>query len=245
MKKTLVLFMVIICFMIFQINPVLVKYASAASFSVGASTWYSWWKFEKDDNMNMKPTLVFGPVISVGFGGPFSLSGVFLYGKFEPEDSGDNGGPDYITRFDSDISLNYNINSFLKIFGGVKYMDFRWDEEESSGRHFSMGPGLGVGLTIPLVNSFYFLTNLSGIYNIGKHEQDSSYSGTSTSTDLIEKGINTNISFAYYIAAASTSITIGFRYQYVMSDFKEESDETGGDDNFIFYGPTLSVVYTF
>ncbi|MBN2041213.1 MAG: hypothetical protein JW864_14310 [Spirochaetes bacterium] len=226
-------------------NPLFEKKASAAGFSAGVSTWYAWWKFSESDNMDMKPAFLFGPVLSFGFGGSYSLSGVFLYGKFKPEDTED--GPSDISRFDSDISLNYNINRYFKIFGGAKYMDFRWEDNYSEGKHYSVGPGLGVGITIPLAGSFYFLTNLSGTYTLGEHVQDESNEtgGTVTMTsDLAETGINTNISVACYIATASTSLTLGLRYQYVISDYKDESEHMQ-DEKFTFYGITLSAVYTF
>lgn len=245
MKKAIIIALGITFFLFSNINSALIKKASAADFSIGASTWYSWWKFSESENMKMKPTLVFGPVLSVGFGGPFSLSGVFLYGKFKPEKNDSNdGGPDYITRFDSDISLNYNINRYFKIFGGGKYMDFRWDEQYSSGKHYSLGPGLGIGLTAPLAGSFYFLTNVSGTYTLGNHEEkrEESTGTVNSSTKITEIGINTNASVAYYIASASTSITLGFRYQYVISKY-DDPDYNG--ENFSFYGPTLSVVFTF
>jgi hypothetical protein len=237
MKK--LIFATITFFLFATLQSAFIENASAADISLGASGWYSWWEFEESENMNIKPTILFGPVLSLGFGGSFSLSGVFLYGKFKAEEERD--APDYITRFDSDVSLNYNINKYFKIFAGAKYMDFRWDEEHSNGKHYSIGPGLGVGATLPLVSSFYLLCNVSGTYTLGKHEQNNS-GDEDEESDIVEKGINTNVSIAYYIVSASTSINLGFRYHYVISEYKDVDDY---DDTFHFYGATLSAVYSF
>ncbi len=74
----------------------------------------------------------------------WSLAGVFLYGRFTSKDKGSEQRVDTISRFDSDLSLNYNINRYFKIFGGGKFMGFNWDNEGDSGngKHWSAGPDL-------------------------------------------------------------------------------------------------------
>lgn len=247
MRKISVKFALII--LLFISLPV--SYSSATDLSLGASTWYSWWDFKESD-MGMDPAFLYGPLLSVNFNNPFSISCILLYGEFksknEPSPDGGSGGPEAITRFDTDTTLNYNFNRYLKIFTGVKYMGFSWKEEQSDGTHYSVGPGLGVGATIPLFKSIYLLLNASYTYALGKHEQ-SYYDGESNtegtdSVDLNETCYNTNATIAYYIQSASTSLNLGFRYQYVISDYKEEKNHME-DDSFSFYGVTFSAVYSF
>ncbi len=110
-----------------------------------------------------------------------------------------------------------------------------------NGEHWSAGPGLGIGSTLPLTNSLYLLFNVSGTYSWGKHVDTES--NVTRTNKLTERGFNTNLSFAYYFASASTSVNLGFRYQYVSIDYLEETNNK--DHALIFYGPTLSVVYSF
>ncbi len=243
MKKLIFAILMTFSFIIFPF----INKSSALEVSAGVATWYAWWEnVNNDSNMNLNPALLYGPIISLRFDESWSLAGVFLYGRFSGKDQeGEDGGPDKISRYDSDISLNYNINRYFKIFTGGKFMGFSWDENQSDGKHWSAGPGLGLGATFPLTQSFYLLFNISGTYSWGKHDQ--SNSGTSddkSSVKLNERGFNSTLSFAYYIASASTSINLGFRYHYFYIDYAE-NDDHNKDEAHNFFGPTLSVVYSF
>jgi hypothetical protein len=238
MKKLILTIFLSLSFIIFPF----VNRASAVETSLGISTWYCWWD-SLDGDMNLNPTLVLGPVLSARFDESWSLAGVFLFGRFTNKDKNSEGGPDEISRFDSDLSLNYNINRYFKIFGGGKFMGFNWNESNGDGNHWSAGPGLGLGTTLPLTNSLYLLFNFSGTYSWGKHDQTGGSSSTKTTMNITERGFNTNLSFAYYFASASTSLNLGFRYQYLFIDYTENSEYK--DEAHAFYGPTLSVVYSF
>ncbi|MFH0975461.1 MAG: hypothetical protein V1874_06725 [Spirochaetota bacterium] len=235
MKKFICAVFFIISFIIFP----LFQSSLSAEMSVGASTWYCWWKASGDTNdMNLKPTLLYGPAASVRINDSWSIAGVFLYGQFTGKENTD-GSPDNISRFDSDLSLNYNINRYFKLFGGGKLMGFNWDSSQDSGKHWSAGPGLGIGSTLPLVSNLYLLLNLSGTYSWGKHDGDNN--GDNNNGSIKENTFNTNASLAYYFASASTSVNLGFRYQYLFIDNPGENK----NDTFYFYGGTLSVVYSF
>ena len=211
----------------------------SAEVSLGLSAWYAEWKFLNDDSsMDMKPGLLIGPSLSTRLDDSWSIAGVFLYGRFNNE-GGQDSGPDYIDRFDSDLSLNYNINRYFKIFAGGKFMGYLWDEGGGQGKHWSAGPGIGIGTTIPLINDFYLLFNVSGTYSWGQNNNVSS-----SDTGLTETGVNASMSIAYYISSASTSISLGFRDQFFKCDYKEESEQAQ-DESFNFYGITLSAVFTF
>lgn len=243
MKKIILTVLLSLSFIIYPS----IKKASAVEISAGASTWFCWWDSHVEgDNMNLKPTLLFGPALSARFNESWNLAGVFLYGKFKSKDDGDgsnNSGPDSITRFDSDLSLNYNFNRYVKVFGGGKYMGFNLDENGGSGKHWSAGPGLGMGTTLPLTESLYLLFNLSGTYSWGKHDSHED-NGTKTTVDMNEMGGNTTLSLAYYFASASTSVSLGFRYHYLYIDYSKNNNNTK-DGAITFYGPTFSVIYSF
>ncbi len=232
MKKILLIILLSILF----IFP-LAYTAFAVEASLGVSTWYCWWKFNDNSDMDLDPALLFGPVLSLRFSESWSLSGVFLYGKF---DSRNDNQPD-ITRYDSDLSLNYNINRYFKIFAGGKYMAFTW-KDGGGGEHWSAGPGLGIGSTFPLTESLYLLLNLSGTYSFGTHDSHTD-DGRKKALDMTETSFNSNMAFAYYISPASASVNLGFRYQLVRSDFKDNTNEKDGSSS--FFGPTLSLVYSF
>ncbi len=242
MKKLIFIILLSISILIFPAA----SYVSAEGLSIGASTWYCWWKFNDNESMKVDPTLLFGPVFSYRFTDSWSLAGVFLYGRFKNNENGDGGGGSVdINRFDSDISLNYNINRYFKIFGGAKFMGFYWEQPNGKGTHMSAGPGLGIGSTFPLTEYLYFLFNISATSSLGKQNEPGNDSGSSNrSSNLNENGFNSNISLAYYIASASTSITLGFRYQYVFINYLSNNSYYE-DESMSFYGVTLSAVFSF
>ena len=59
-----------------------------------------------------------------------------------------------------------------------------------------------------------------------------------------EYGINSNISIAYYIAQASTVISLGGRYQYIFVNYKN-NDIGLSEIRFTMYGVTFTATYTF
>jgi len=208
----------------------------AVDLNLGAATWYSWWEMETDrGTQTIDPTFLVGPVVSLGFSEHWNISMVFLYGQFK---MGEDGGNDEINRVDSDISINYAINNYLKIFGGIKAMGYYWN----NGHHHSLGPALGIGLTIPVYGNFYLLGNISGMYNYGEHiDEESEYDDRRRSI-IREYGYNSTVSLAYYIENASTTVSLGGRYQYFRDDYELEQSD---DADLRFYGITLSLVYSF
>ena len=231
MKNFCFAIFVIISFIVFPLSTS----TSAVEISAGVSTWYTYWKFTDNENMDMKPNFMYGPALSLRLTDNWSIAGVFLYGKFNNEGS-DN--PDYLSRYDLDISLNYNFNRYFKIFGGGKILAFTWKEDGTTRKHWSAGPGLGIGTTLPITSNIFFLFNVSGTYTKGNHEN-----GNKPDDKLTETGINTTAAFAYYIASATTSINLGFRYQYIYMNYATE--DSNSDEGMRFYGVTLSAVYTF
>ncbi len=206
--------------------------SQALQVGVGASAWYADWKFESDQgDTEFGPAFIYGPILTLGFSPQWSLSGVFLYGKFDQ--TGTGGGPGEITRFDSDVALNYSINQYFKIFAGFKYMGYKFDE----GDHTGYGPGFGISIVVPVSDNLFLLGSLSGLYIWGSHDT------SRQDYDYTEPGYNASASLAYRFAGASTVISLGYRYQYFNTRPESSSDDS--DINHTFYGVTLSAIYSF
>jgi hypothetical protein len=203
--------------------------SKAVDISIGAAAWYANWKmaYSSESFTPYKPGLMYGPVYSVNFNNDWSIAGVFLYGKFGPKEL------DYSEeRIDLDTTLNYSINRYLKVFGGVKYM---YNGDSYIDYHDSVGPAVGVGITVPVFDNLFILGNFSVMYLKGEEK----FSGDKLK--FTESGFNTSLAMAYYFESMSTSVNLGYRYQ--RYDLKYSDDP----DKFIytFYGPTLSAVYSF
>jgi hypothetical protein len=211
--------------------------SQALQVGVGASTWYTNWIFESDNGeFEFDRTFIYGPILTLGFSPQWSLSGVFLYGKFKQ--SSDEEGPGEITRFDSDIALNYSISRYIKVFAGFKYMGYNFD----NGDHAGYGPGFGLSLVMPLTDSFFLIGNFSGLYIWG-HHKDEGNDSQGNDYDYTEPGYNAGVSLAYHFTGASTVISLGFRYQYFKTH--PDSSTTESDLTHTFYGATLSAIYSF
>jgi len=228
MKK----FIVIIATAVISVLVILPSTTSAAELTVGATTWYTWWDLKSTGmNNSIDPTLLYGPALSLKFSDDFNLSFVFLYGKFDMKDSSGPGTQE-ISRTDSDLALNYRLNNYFKIFIGAKYMAYKMPDFS----HRSTGPGAGISAVIPVAGNFFILGNVSALYLWGKEKQDVE------KADFNEYGANTSISLAYYIESASTTISLGGRYQYFKTAY---DDPNNSDIKHHFYGATLSASYTF
>lgn len=235
MKKTIFLTSLSFILLFFIAQTTL----NAADLSVGATAWYTAWDYEDDadSGVTYDPAILYGPVLSLAMTSDLSLSFVFLYGQFQMDFENDDQSID-LTRYDSDLTLNYRISSYFKLFAGAKYMGFTW---EPNGKHQAIGPGAGVSAIFPAGGNFFILGYISGMYLQGNEEEKSrDYKETTT-----EYGGNASISLAYYIPDASTTISLGGRYQQLKITY---ADDNGGDtpDNMSkFYGVTLTAVYTF
>ncbi len=207
----------------------------ALQVGIGASAWYADWKFEsvgdEGHDVNFDPAFIYGPILTLGFSPQWSLSGVFLYGKYDQ--SSDGGGPGEISRFDSDLTLNYSISTYIKVFAGFKYMGYSFDD----GDHAGYGPGFGISLIAPLTETFFLIGNLSGLYIWGHHKD------TNNDYDYTEPGLNAGVALAYHFTGASTVVSLGGRYQF----FKTQPDSSSNDEGnkHTFYGVTLSAIYSF
>ncbi len=211
----------------------------AADLSIGATAWYTAWDYSQDgpDGVKYDPAFLYGPVLSLAMTPDISMSFVFLYGKFQMNFESNNSSID-LSRYDSDLTLNYRISSYFKIFAGAKYFGFTWP---GGGKHAALGPGTGISSIFPIGGDFFILAYISGLYLMGNENGD-----TSRNYDVKTKeyGGNGSISLAYYIPTTSTTISLGGRYQQLWINYEEHPE---GIENSLskFYGVTVTAVYTF
>ena len=261
MKKYLLLTLIAI-----YIGIIIPCKAYSVDISVGTTIWALWMerKYESGSGgptMTQRDrhdqTFLYGPAMSAQFNDNFNLTFIYLYGQFDGTASF-NGK---VKRTDSDLALNYRLNDYFKAFGGLKYMAFSESALDSSGindrynaKHKGYGPGLGLSATLPVTENVYILTTLSGFYLWGKESGNASPSTPPPTIpfkqNYNEYGINTTISIAYYITPASTTISLGKRFQYFRTKYDGDVPRGGfnGDLNSMknkFYGTTLTATYSF
>jgi len=213
------------------------------------------------------PTFFFGPAISVKLNSDFNITFVYLYTKFNYTENvyedlgGTYGVKSKIKRSDSDFALNYKLTDYFKAFAGIKYLGYEikssYDvdvlniHQSSQSKHDSFGPGLGLSATFPIIDNIFILGTVSGFYlfSTGEDFKDNLLYDkdrpASMTVGYNEYGINTNISVAYYISQISTVISLGFRYQYFMTDYEDYEPFLINNIKNQIYGITLTATYTF
>ncbi len=211
----------------------------ASDLGIGIAGWYADWEMYNPDNPNNKITKMnsafyIGPSIAYQFAEKWSTTLVTLFTPSPYKMTNDSGETTEITRYDADVALNYQLVRYLKFFVGGKYLGFTYND----GKHHGAGPGGGIGLTIPIVNNFYFLGNASGLYLWGSHKDNS---GTK---DFTEYGYNAAAQLAFYAASAGLTTSIGYRYQFIKSKYNTD-DPYGKKDEHTFKGFTVLIVKSF
>ena len=212
----------------------------ALDISVGASTWYAWYKPSSGEKV--APAFLYGPVMSVKINNDFNVTFVYYYGKYEY----DYGRT--TKRHDSDLALNYRLNDYLKVFAGVKYRRIEADSNKGSNptvpihnlKAESIGPGLGLNAVYPLFANIYVIGTGAGLFAVRKAEYELGYGVNGIKDDRYyhSYGYNVTMAIAYYIQPVSTVINLGARYQCFM-----DRKDTGIQDK--FYGITLTATYSF
>ncbi len=211
----------------------------ASDVGIGISGWYADWKMYNPDRTNQKtstmdPVFYIGPSLSYQFAQAWSTTLVALFTPSPYEMPSSNSETTDIRRYDADLALNYQLMRYIKFFFGGKYLGFEFKD----GKHRGAGPGGGIGLTIPVINNFYFLGNLSALYLWGSHKDND---GTK---DFIEYGYNIAAQLAYYAASTGLTTSIGYRYQFIQSNY-DTDDPNNEKDEHTFKGVTLLIVKSF
>ena len=229
--------------------------AYAVDITAGATTWYA--RGEQysasgtfDDHVGSDPAFLFGPTLSVKLNENFNLTFVYLYGKFDYKAEHGTTTDDFKSvRSDTDLALNYRLNDYFKVFAGIKYLAFDMMQVEyfdgtssfmNDGNHTCFCGGLGISAVFPIMENLFLLGTISGLYGHGK---DKIYaSGSSFKTGFDDYGLNANLSIAYYIAPASTTISLGARTQYFKTKYSDKFPVTVENQ---IYGITLTAAYSF
>jgi hypothetical protein len=247
--------------------------AHAFDITVGATTWYAqseqYYTQTKSELgvihdllIKSNPAFLYGPTLSLRLSNDFNLTFVFLYGTFKTEkNDGSYTSKSIYSRSDSDLALNYRLSEYFKVFIGAKYLSYditpvKTDlysfEVKNIDTHTSYGTGLGLSATIPVTGNLFLLGTVSGLYLWGAHKAViSDISGMNpfppsrnVNLKYNEYGINSTLSLAYYIAPASTVISLGGRLQYLIADYKNNAIYLDSI-KFTIYGVTLTATYTF
>jgi len=254
MKKLLLTSIAICC-----LSVIIPCKVYALDITVGATTWFAWWDIDQGKMAaDISPKFLYGPALAVKFNDDFNLTFVFLYGKYDYDGSEYHSGVfnDSIKtkRSDSDLAINYKLHDYFKVFAGLKYMAYTMDRKSGAvptaaqpdpmrisikSDHYGIGPGMGLSATYPIIDNLFILGTFSGFYLWGNEEVSPNYE-QNHNISLNEYGFNSNISIAYYIAPASTVVSLGGRFQYFITQYDEYINI-----RHMFYGITLTATYTF
>jgi hypothetical protein len=223
---------------------------SALGMSAGASVMYTTFEMTPTPGEDVNPGLMYGPVLGLDWGKSWSITSVLLTGNFKHNVS-ESIGDDYNERrYDSDTTLNYSINRWLKVFGGFKYS--RFDAHLSSGaddgkylkpfeggnsKYISYGPGGGIGVTLPLADSLFAVGNVSLMYLYGRTSEPAGMGYENV--NYTDAGFNASLALAYYIDAYATTLSLGGRYQQYTEKYSDS------DYKVRFLGVTVSAIRHF
>lgn len=233
---------------------------------------------------NMDPALLYGPVISVRFLGNWRVSSSLLYGnytsntislKYEDPDTYAGESEMDIKKLDHDTTLTYSFFRYFSIFAGYKFQYYKFTKDWYSSfpttyiltrnlKSQSIGPGMGLGVTIPLADGFAILVNISGIMLFmemeDKWEPYSTKTGYPTyNYSMTARGFSTSFSLAYYVSKLNITFVTGFKYQYLKfqqnsvsgtdpatltsEDIRRPKDYNNTED--VFLGINLAILYSF
>ncbi|MBN2158747.1 MAG: hypothetical protein JW807_05075 [Spirochaetes bacterium] len=188
-----------------------------------------------------------------------------------------------VLKWDSDTTIGCALHRYFKLYAGFKAQGYRYREtihyydfvgyptiniihSEGTDSVECYGPGLGVGVTVPLVENLYLLVNLSGVFLWCTEKADQSLNDSYTFTPtayvfsqyylprgrFISYGGAASLSLAYTIDRINTTLALGGRYQLLFN--RQRTGNLWSNDvtmNIIdrqydhFFGFTLSAIYTF
>ena len=215
------------------------------------------------------PNVIGGPMLTVRINDAWGISASYAYGSFTGTsalmlpvlrlpvviDIERKAG-----RHEVDLIAACSLHKYAKIFFGAKYWGYESESRASflaismkslDNFHFA-GPGVGLSFTIPLYKNFYLVPNVSGMCQFGPWKPLSSpllgilnrISGNSP-TVIMYSGVNSTLSFVYYIEKANLTVALGGRFQYAWIKNIGTGKTSADGLHDLFAGITLAAVYTF
>ena len=206
--------------------------AAVGDVTIGAMTWFSWWKpvwrnydkFGGTARFDLAPGFISGPVVSTQIDESTTISAVFLYYFYNASDTINFATSSFefdrdVHKIESDIIINKQLSGWLKYFFGVKYQGYFYNETQSfisgtvvlpseqSVAFHNFGPGGGVGFTVNILENLYFLPNISLIMLFG-------YEMTDDAQFSFCLGGNITASLAY-VTPWNITIALGGRFQHL------------------------------
>lgn len=173
-----------------------------------------------------------------------------------------------IQKYDADLLANVQVADIIKVFFGLKYQGYDYRFIRSSNmysygnlivnledeiRFHSVGAGAGATATVHLGAGFFFIPSVSLMYLSGRdyHHMRRDFFQHYFRVFYIEKGsrnahmtgVNGTVELAYPIRKTGLTLSLGFRCQYLYYLRNIRKNYTRNFD--LFFGPNISIVYTF
>jgi hypothetical protein len=245
----------------------------SVGFRAGCFWWQPvWQKYDASDGevsngiysfkYRMNPNAIYGPILGFTINDRWALSWNFQYGRYVANARAlivhpivpikMPGKIRFVAeKMDSDLLVLVTLAKFARLFFGPRYQGYHYNEKflftkSSPVVYHSVAMGVGCAFTVPIGASFYFLPNLSLVGLVGWEEKNPykvSYTLQSEAAIAGAVGFNGNIDFGYYVAQAGITITAGFRAQYLY--YIKKVRQSYGNNADVFFGPSISVVYTY
>lgn len=242
----------------------------AASVGLGASVWCAWWdsmaaslvsRFVGSSGIEPEPAAAGGPFLVAQINDTWGLSLSYLYGRFKWEKSSPLLGSSMdARRHDLDVVVSAAVNKYVRLFFGAKYWGYQADVTANVlflsygtgvSRHHG-GPGLGLGLSLPLGAGFHLMPGVTAVFSFGKLEPSENgiigqvvgmFVGSSEESAIMYYGLNSTLTLAYTIEKANLTLALGGRFQCLWLYFIEGQRQVEGND--MFGGITFSAMYMF
>jgi hypothetical protein len=175
-----------------------------------------------------------------------------------------------VDKYDLDTALNITMNKYVKILVGLKYQNYSYTKAsllnintapsailytEDRVTYNGLSAGFGAGFTFRIYKNLFAMWSLSARYQlpfITIREKNiwgmgGSFLPTinSESPSYNSVGANSVLSLAYLMEDLSTTISLGFRYQYLYTFGKDSRYFFIAGKSDHFYGITVALVYAY
>jgi hypothetical protein len=244
--------------------------AHAASVGLGATVMCAWWDSAAQSSIGgigaakdtQIPDAAGGPFLNAQINDTWGLQFSYTYGKFTWDTTSAIIGVKSVEqRHDVDVIVSAAVHRYVKLFFGGKYWNTMSDlttkvlflSYGSKAVYHRGGPGVGVGLSLPLGAGFYLLPNVSAVFMFGNVSLSNGDPISATIDKLVKAsgnestsmyyGINSTLTLAYNFEKVNLTLALGGRLQYLWIYFIEAEQQGNGHD--MYGGITFSAMYTF